>query len=53
MVEQAPLKRKLQLWRWLAKDDGEHRVLPNQIALIEMKGEAQCPQPSSANQSPC
>lgn len=36
-----PLKRKRQLWRWLAKDDGEHRVLPNQIALIEMKGETQ------------
>jgi len=35
-----PLKRKQQLWRWLSKDDGQY-VLPNQIPLIEMKGDPQ------------
>lgn len=36
-----PLKRKQQLWRWLSKDDDQHRVLPNQIPLLEMKGDTQ------------
>lgn len=36
--EKLPLKRKQQLWRWLSKDD-EHQELPNQIPLIDVKGD--------------
>lgn len=36
--EKLPLKRKLQLWRWLSKEE-EHKEIIGQLPLPILKGE--------------